>query len=173
MKHKTLPNPNGILIFRTLKVKRPRVVGGYVEKVTLFSDFFGESVMWLFVTGNLHQQRISFIYFKLLYKTFQGGRLKSYSRYVEYCLSQVSKGQYFLWSSASVAFSYHFIDMAPGSHVLGSIIYSSLPSCKLLLLVRPAFRWLFFLIVFVIGEQMIHNRLPAYSIFVANDFEGS
>lgn len=125
------------------------------------------------MTRNPDQQRIAFSGFESLYETFQCGGLKSDSRHFEDCISQVSKSQCLLRGSSLIALLHQIYDVTPRIHILGFVIGYSLFNYWVMFFIRPLFQKLFFLVLFVIRKQMIHNSLSTHTIFVADDFEGS
>lgn len=125
------------------------------------------------VATNLHQQRIPLCCFVSLYETVQGRWLKSNSGDFEDYLPQGSKAHGLLRSNASIALPYQLIDVTPRGHIHGLVIGYSLSDCGILFFIGPSLGLIFFLILSVLGKQIIHHRLPAYSILVADDFEGS
>lgn len=160
-------NPKGILLSRIIKVNVPRERLGRMEIHKLSFNFFGESVMRLFVARNLHQQRIRFCRIKSLYEPIQGGRLKSDPRDFKDCLSQFFKGQHPLTDTASVAFLHQLIDVTPGSHVSGSAGFPPFMNNGIIFFIRPHFRRSLFLLFFVGRAQMIVNCCFANSSVVS------
>jgi len=138
----------------------------------LLFGFFREGVMRDIIPRHLNQQRIPFYCFNLLYEMVQGGWSKSDSGDVEDYLSQISKGQCLLRSRAPIAFPYHFFNMAPGSHVLRFVIGYSFSDCRVLFFTRPSLGLVFFLILPVLGKQVIRDCLSCNAVPIADDFEG-
>jgi hypothetical protein len=161
------PNPKRILLSPILKVNVPGEILGRMENLKLIFSFFGEAVMGLFVARNLHQHRMRFCCFKLLYKAVQSGRVKTDSRYFEDCISQIPKGQCLLGSSTSKALLYQLRDVTPGSHVSGPAGFSPFMNNGIIFFIRPHFRRSLFLFFFVGRAQVIDNCWSANSIVVS------
>ena len=126
------------------------------------------------VTTGRNQQRIPFLSLEPFAQAKQSRWFEKNPGDSLDSIRQVFERHRVLRFSFLIAHSDKVIDMVASSHVSGFVIGYSFPNDRVLFFIRPLFRRLFFLILPIIGKEMVPNGLRAYpSTPVASDLECS
>lgn len=124
--------------------------------------------MLLFVTGNLHQQRISFFNLEPFVQAQQSGWLEENSADSFDSTSQIFNGHYLLRSSFLKGCPDKVTDMIAASHVLCFVTDSFLVYHWVLFFIGPFYGRSLFLTFFVVREEVVNHGRSANFVSVSH-----
>jgi len=135
---------------------------------------FEEPIMRNMVDTNPFQQRVPFLRLESFVQTQQSGRFEKDPGDTLDSVRQVFDRDRVSGFNFLIEPPDEVIDMVASSHISGFVFGYSFSNDGVLFFIRPLFRRLFFLILIIIGKEVVHNGLIAYpSISDTDDLECS